>query len=173
MIAAHSQGALHAMNLIKNKLEGTALEQQLVAAYIIGWPVRKDYFKSIQPCEKPDQTHCFCSWRTWNRNFVLGKKNDPRIAQNIVCTNPLNWSCAEGKYSPKTDNKGGVVRPFAKIYPQISDAEVYQGLLLSRKPRFKGSFLFRRKNYHIGDLNLYYLNVRENAQLRAEAYFRK
>jgi hypothetical protein len=37
--------------------------------------------------------------------------------------------------------------------------------------QFKGSFFFRKKNYHIGDLNLYYMNVRENAALRVEQYF--
>ena len=33
----------------------------------------------------------------------------------------------------------------------------YKGVLLSSKPKFKGSILFRRKNYHIGDLNLFYI----------------
>ncbi len=173
IIAGHSQGALHAMNLIKKKIEGTPLQGQLVAAYIVGWPVRKDFFKTFPACEKPDQTACFCSWRTWDRNFVLARKNDARLDNNIVCTNPISWSGKEGVCVPKTENKGGVVRPFEKIYPQITDAEVYKGLLLARKPKFKGSFLFRRKNYHIGDLNLYYVNVRENAQLRTEAFFRK
>lgn len=173
IIAGHSQGALHAMNLIKQKIEGTPLESQLVAAYIVGWPVKKDFFKHLKPCEKPDQTDCFCSWRTWNRDYVLDKKDHPGLSPDIVCTNPLLWNTQAGVYAPKADNKGAVIRPFHKIYPHSTDAEVYNGLLLARKPKFKGSFLFRRKNYHIGDLNLYYLNVRENAQLRAGAYFRK
>jgi len=173
IIAAHSQGALHAMNLIKNKIEGTALQSQLVTAYIVGWPVRKDFFKSLKPCEKPDQADCFCSWRTWNRSYILGRKSDPRLSGDIVCTNPINWTTLEGKYASKAENKGGVVRPYSKIYPEIVDAEIYKGVLLSSKPKFKGSFLFRRKNYHIGDLNLYYMNVRENAEQRVGTYFRK
>jgi hypothetical protein len=31
------------------------------------------------------------------------------------------------------------------------------------KHKFKGSAFFVQKNYHIGDFNLFYLDVRENA----------
>lgn len=173
IIAGHSQGALHAMNLLKNKLEGSPLEGRLVAAYIVGWPVAKDFFSSLKPCERPDQTDCFCSWRTWNRQYVMNRKYDPRMNPNIVCTNPLCWSTEEGRHVPKSENKGGVIRPFEKVYPQTTDAEVFKGVVMAEKPKFKGSFFFRRKNYHIGDLNLYYMNVRENARLRTESYFRR
>lgn len=173
IIAGHSQGALHAMQLIKKRIEGTPLEHKLVAAYIVGWPVKKDFFKNLKPCEKPDQTDCFCSWRTWNRDFILENKMDPRLSSDVVCTNPLLWNTDEGVYAPKTDNKGGVIRPYDKIYPNSVDAEVYKGVLLACKPKFKGSFLFRRKNYHVGDLNLFYMNVRENAQTRVGAFFRE
>lgn len=173
IIAAHSQGALHAMNLIKAKIEGTPLSSQLVAAYIVGWPVRKDFFNTFQPCRQPDQTNCFCSWRTWNREFALEQKNADKFLSDILCTNPLCWTTTEGQYVPKTENLGGVIRPFEKVYPEVVDAEIYRGILLSRKPKFKGSFLFRRKNYHIGDLNLYYMNVRKNTHTRVDAYFRK
>jgi hypothetical protein len=173
IIAAHSQGALHAMNLIKKRIEGKPLLSQLVAAYIVGWPVQKNFFTTLPACEKPDQTHCFCTWRTWDRHYVLKQKNDARLSEKIWCTNPLNWTVADDKYAAKAENKGGVIRPYSKIYPGVTDAEVYKGVLLASKPKFKGSFLFTRKNYHIGDLNLYYMNVRENAQLRSEAFFRR
>lgn len=169
IIAGHSQGGLHAMNLIRDRIEGTSLESQLVAAYIVGWPVQADFYKHFTPCQTPDQTDCFCSWRTWERNFGRKFKTD----QKTVCTNPLTWSTTPNSYAAKSLNKGGVIRPFEKIYPQITDAEVHQGILLARKPKFKGSILFRRKNYHVGDLNLYYLNVRENAQIRTKAFLRR
>jgi hypothetical protein len=171
IIASHSQGARHALYLIRELVEGKALQQQFVAAYLVGWPVEKSFFREIKPCATPEQTGCYCSWRTWNRQFVLHKKY--RDEAGIVCTNPLNWSIAEGAYAAKETNRGGVVRPFCAIRPAITDAEVHEGLLLSIKPKFPGSFLFRRKNYHIGDLNLFYMNVRENAQQRAQAFLRK
>jgi hypothetical protein len=169
IIAAHSQGAGHAKTLLRKWVEGKPLQNQLVAAYLVGWPVERDYFKALQPCETPDQTGCYCTWRTWERDS--GRRRKP--APNIVCTNPLLWTTAEGQYAPASLNLGGVVRPFAKTYPGITDAEVHQGLLLAKRPKFQGSFFFRRKNYHIGDLNLYYLNVRANAEARARAFVRK
>ncbi|MFN0034948.1 MAG: DUF3089 domain-containing protein [Saprospiraceae bacterium] len=169
ILAGHSQGARHAMFLIREMIEGTPLENQLVAAYIVGWPVRNGFYKTFKPCQTPEQTGCFCSWRTWERNFGLRKA----FEQNVICTNPLTWTTTEKAYAAKSLNRGGVLRPFEKIYPQVTDAEVYKGILLARKPKFKGSILFTRKNYHVGDLNLYYMNVRENAQARAKAFLRR
>ncbi len=166
IIASHSQGARHAMCLLRDQVEGTALEKQLVAAYLVGWPVRSDFFKKLKPCTTPTQTGCYCTWRTWEKNYGRRKKSEP----GIVCTNPLTWTIREGEYAPQSANLGGVIRPFGRIYPHIVDAEVYRGLLLASRPKFSGSFFFRRKNYHIGDLNLFYLNVRENAQARAAAF---
>jgi len=37
----------------------------------------------------------------------------------------------------------------------------------------RAAFFIRPKNYHIGDLNLFYLNIRENAALRVAAYRKK
>lgn len=101
IIAGHSQGALHAMTLIKQKVEGTPLQNQLIAAYIIGWPVQKDYFKALKPCETADQTGCFCTWRTWNREYVLENQNDPRFKPGVVCTNPLLWRARKAYMRPK------------------------------------------------------------------------
>ncbi|HND90044.1 MAG TPA: DUF3089 domain-containing protein, partial [Saprospiraceae bacterium] len=166
ILAGHSQGARHIMHLLRDRVEGTPLEQQLVAAYIVGWPVRRDFFRSLKPCESADQTDCFCTWRTWERRFAQRKANEPQV----VCTNPLLWNTAEGQYAGREKNLGGVVRPFCSVRPQFTDAEVWRGFLLATKPKFPGSFLFVRKNYHIGDINLYYMNVRENAQRRAKAF---
>lgn len=168
ILAGHSQGGLHVMSIIREMIEGTPLESQLVAAYIVGWPVKNDYYKTFKPCQTPEQTDCFCTWRTWERHF--GRRFPE---QKTVCTNPLLWTTEAHVYAPKTLNLGGVIRPFEKIYPRVTDAEVHNGILLASKPRFKGSILFRRKNYHVGDLNLYYMNVRTNAQTRAKAYLRR
>jgi hypothetical protein len=169
ILAGHSQGGLHVKTLLKELVEGKDLEQQLVAAYIAGWPVAAKDFKQLKPCEKADQVDCYCSWRTFERRFGKRVKQD----QKTVCTNPLTWTTTPEQYAPKNLNKGAVIRPFNHIYEQSTDAEVYKGILLASKPKFKGSFLFFSKNYHAGDLNLYYMNIRENAQERSKAFFRR
>jgi Protein of unknown function (DUF3089) len=163
ILAAHSQGAFHAMNLLRKKIEGTPLQQKLVVAYIIGYPVYKGFFKKLPSCESAEQTGCYCTWRTYERGYGLRRG----FQDNVVCTNPLLWSSEPKRYADKRLNLGAVVRPFEKILPNITDAEVHRGILLSKKPKFPGSILFVRKNYHIGDLNLFYMNIRENARIRA------
>ncbi|MBK9335559.1 MAG: DUF3089 domain-containing protein [Lewinellaceae bacterium] len=168
IIAAHSQGGYLGMRLIRDFIENTPLEKQLVAAYLVGWPVKRDFFQKIQPCETPEQTGCFCSWRTWERKSGLKKAPE----RDVVCTNPLTWNTREGVYAPKSLNRGAILGTFCVVFPQLSDAEVHAGFLLSSKPKFPGSIFFRRKNYHIGDLNLYYYNVQENVRARVEAFLR-
>jgi hypothetical protein len=168
IIAGHSQGGLHAMHLLKDVVEGTSLSRQLVVAYPVGYPVPNTFFKHLPPCTTPEQTGCFCTWRTYKRGYGLKKAHQPEV----VCTNPLTWTTTEDAYAPANLNKGGVVRPFCAIYPALSDAQVHQGVVLSRKPKFPGSIFMRTHNYHIGDFNLYYMNVRENAQLRVKAYLK-
>jgi hypothetical protein len=168
ILAAHSQGARHTLWLLKELIEGQALEKQLVAAYVVGWPVKRQFFQQLQPCESPEQTDCYCSWRTWERKYGRRKA----FEADVLCTNPLNWSTQPGQYMPKSASLGAVITPFEKLRPHTADAEVHKGILLCRKPKFPGSILFLRKNYHIGDLNLYYADVRENARRRAEAFLR-
>ncbi len=169
ILAGHSQGALHAMQLIRELVEDKPLAQQMVAAYIVGWPVPNGFFKSVKPCAKPDDTACFCSWRTWERRYGRRKA----FEDQVICTNPLIWTTQPGVYAQKSTNLGAVIRPFEVIRPAVTDAEVYRGVLLSKKPKFPGSFLLVKKNYHVGDLNLFYMNVRENAILRASKFLKQ
>lgn len=166
ILAGHSQGARHALRLLRERIEGTPLQNRLVAAYIVGWPVPDTALTKIPPCRTPEQTGCFCSWRTWERDYGRRMADQP----GVVCTNPLLWTTEEGRYAPRSLNRGAVVRSFNKIYPGAADAEVYRGFLLCTRPKFPGSFLLRMKNYHIGDFNLYYMNVRENAALRVKRF---
>jgi hypothetical protein len=169
IIASHSQGAGHAIQLIQEEIEGKALQNQLVVAYLLGWPVEKNKFKKLKPCTTPTETGCFCSWRTFERKY--GLKNAK--ADSVLVTNPIDWTIGDGHHVPKEASKGTVLYKFEKVLPGISDAEACRGILLCTKPKFKGSILFRRKNYHAGDINLYYMDVRNNAQLRAKTYLNK
>lgn len=166
IIAAHSQGSQHGITLLKEFFDGQPLSERLVAAYLAGMPVAPSNYAKLQPCKSADQTGCYCSWRTWRK----GAYPDQFATGNgYLSTNPLNWAI-DGTYAPKTLHKGAVLRDFEKIYPLVSDAVNHDGLLWISRPRFPWSFLYLRKNYHIGDFNLFYVNVRENARARTEAF---
>ena len=170
IIAAHSQGSLLAERLLKDYFEGKALQNKLVVTYIIGWPVPKDYFSFLKICEDSLQTGCICSWRTLRNGFVpfyLKKDNG-----NSYVTNPLTWTTGN-EFASRKQNKGSVLTNFNKVYKQTADAQISNGLLYTRKPKFPGSFLYFSKNYHVGDINLYYMNIRENVRQRIGMYWKK
>lgn len=170
IIAAHSQGSLLAERLLKDFFEGKALQNKLVVAYIIGWPVPKDYFSSLQICNDSLQTSCICSWRTLRKGFVpfyLKKENG-----NSYVTNPITWTTSNEFVSRKL-NKGSILTKFNTIYTQTTDAQISNGLLYTRKPKFPGSFFYFSRNYHVGDINLYYLNIRENIKQRIAMFWKR
>ena len=65
VIAAHSQGAKHAIRLLQDYFENKPLAQQLVCAYVVGWKISKDDFKAISFCSLPQQTGCVVGWRSY------------------------------------------------------------------------------------------------------------
>jgi hypothetical protein len=44
---------------------------------------------------------------------------------------------------------------------------------LASKPNVFGKFLFFKKNFHIGDINLFYMNIRENLVTRIGAFWKR
>lgn len=170
IIASHSQGSLLAERLLKEFFEAKPLQRKLVAAYVIGWPVPKDYFQELKMCADSLETGCICSWRTFRNDYVpiwLQKENG-----NSYVTNPLSWT-TDNSFVSRKNNKGSVLKDFNKIYPHTTDARIGNGLLYTRKPKFPWSFMFLTKNYHVGDINLYYVNLRENISRRIAMYWKK
>jgi hypothetical protein len=170
IIAGHSQGTHHAGRLIKEMIEGTELEKQLVCAYLIGMPVSPKYFNRLKLCQKPSDTDCFCTWNTFAKNY-LPRDMEKRGLDQALAINPLTFDVEKPKASKK-ENKGGLSWKFEKVIPHINDAEVHQGLLWVSKPKVPGRIFIKAKNYHVADYNLFYINLRENIQLRTTAFLK-
>ena len=164
VIASHSQGTTHSIKLLQEFFDGQALQEQLVVAYIVGIPVLSSAFESLEPCQDSTATGCYIAWRTYKRGY-----EPKQTATDIVVTNPLNWTLTED-YASAEENKGAVLRPFEEIIPAASDAQVYGPVLWASKPKFPGSWLLLGKNYHPGDMNIYYMNIRENVALRSDIF---
>ena len=170
IIASHSQGTTHAGPLMKEFIDGKPLAKQLVAAYTVGIEVPENYFKELKPCETPEETGCFCTWRTWERGYLPRSHKE---GNNYVVTNPLNWTI-DTTYAEASLNKGAVLYNFKKgTKKELVDAQVHDGVLWVKKPKFFGSAFVKMKNYHIADFNLFYANVRENAILRVKTFLEK
>jgi hypothetical protein len=88
-----------------------------------------------------------------------------------VCHNPLSWR-SDTVYCPKKMHKGAVLTDFKKIRKGMCDAQVHQNILWIHRPKFPGSRLIKNPNYHIGDYNLFYMDIRENVRKQVDAYFK-
>ncbi|MEO1434218.1 MAG: DUF3089 domain-containing protein [Bacteroidota bacterium] len=167
IIASHSQGAFHGARLLQELVDGKPIQKQLVAAYLVGMPIPKAVFESIKPCETPEDTECFCSWRTFARDYYPPWYEEDE--SHILVTNPLTWT-TNSDYADYELNQGAVLKKFNKIRKQVIDAQVHKGLLWVNRPKMFGARLVKMENYHVGDINLFYVNVRENAALRARVF---
>lgn len=169
IIASHSQGTNHAERLLADFFDNKPLQQKLVAAYLIGMPIKNNRFREIKPCDNADEIGCFVSWRTFKKGHELSTKY---TLDSICVTNPLSWECND-VYVDKSQNKGTLLFEFDKVYENHVDAQVYKDILWASKPKFRGSIFLRTKNYHPADINFYYMNIRENAVNRVNNYVKK
>lgn len=170
IIAAHSQGTTHGKRLVKEFFDNQPLQKKLIAAYLIGIPVSEKEYIHIQSCKTNNQTGCIVGWRTYKTGYtpsiILKEEN------KAIVTNPLTWN-EESAVADASLNMGGILLNFNKIVPSVASAKIEGNILWTNKPRFFGNIFYTTKNYHVGDINLYYLNIRENLKQRISSYFNK
>jgi len=162
VISSHSQGTNHAERLLKEViLPDSAQRKRLMVAYLIGMPVQKNALSPYcKPCEEATDIGCFLSWRTFGKEYYPKTAND-----SIACINPISWSSAVLKNPLELHQ--GILFGTGKIKnPQSLSVEVSRGTLQVRALAMPWSILYRWKNYHVGDYNLFWLNIQSNFALR-------
>lgn len=169
IIAAHSQGTIHAGRLMKEFFDGKPLQNQLVEAYLIGITLQPTLFNNIKPSANAGDTGGFVSWNTFAKGFYPA--NYMNGLNTAVCTNPLSWKTDEN-YVNQFSNSGGVGLKFTFVKNPV-DAECKTGLLWINKPYIKGAALLRTKVWHKADINFFWNNIRDNVALRAENFSKK
>src|SRR4030095_11104036 len=121
IIASHSQGTTHALRLLKDNFENKPLQKQLVAAYLVGMAIPKDFFSSLKMCEDSLQTGCVCVWRTFRKGYKPGFVKAEN--GNSLVTNPITWKTND-EYASRKMNKGSVLYKFNKVYKKTTDAKI-------------------------------------------------
>ena len=165
IIATHSQGTMHAIQLIKDYFDDKPLKDKLVAAYLIGTRILPDEFKSIKPMINPDDVGGFVSWNTYKMNNLPKEK----WYKGGVTTNPISWNTKNN--SLKGEHKGLLFKD-GKIYSNALSVKVSDGILWSTVPKIPGRiFLSLVKNYHYADINLFWLDISKNSQKRVDQWY--
>ena len=173
IIAGHSQGAYHCKTLLKEFFDGKELQNQLVAAYIPGTRVDINEFNTIHALKDPVDVKGYLSWNTFRINKKPKKGRHPAHfswKKNQFVTNPIKW---DESRSGSIEEHKGLLFYDQKIYPNSVDIVIYDGLLWSSVPKgIKGSLLLKLiKNYHFGDVNLFWKDISENAKKRVESFY--
>jgi hypothetical protein len=190
VLAAHSQGSLHLMRLLEERVRGAPEASRIAAAYVIGWPVSETADLPAIPlpaCERPDQAHCLISFQSFAEpadpqmvTDVYDRSTGPggvaRAGSPMVCVNPLTGT--RGAAAPKEANLGTLV-PNA----DFSDAAFTPGavparcdlrgfLLLGDNDALPemGRYVLPGNNYHVYDYALFWANIRADAERRLAAF---
>ncbi len=193
IIASHSQGSRHAVQLLSEffaegaEFGSDTLRERLVAAYVIGTPIPKDTLtralEGIPVCETPEQTGCLITYNTVEDGDPPERFAEPRVwypsgpevadGTTLVCVNPVTWR-TDGKKSARKDHLGAV--RFKK-----GDDEVPTPKRKLLTARCKGGLLHTDlsesfgwqtwgKDYHNVDYSLFYMNIRKNVAQRIRAH---
>lgn len=168
VMAGHSQGSRHLDFLLAEEIAGTALAEQMVAAYPIGFEL--DGSNGIAICQTATQTGCQVTW-----NSVGPRAGSLFASPDNICVNPLTWS-TDGAHAPHEANLGAVNFDGSDAHePGAADAQCREGRLRVSEIRSDHYTLMPlgRDNFHIYDYALFYVNVRQNAQARVDAYLRE
>lgn len=166
IIVSHSQGTNHTIQLLKDFFDGQVLQKRLIAAYIPGMGVKPNEFKTIQEMTKPNETGGFVSWNTRKKGTYPKNKT---VYDGAVTTNPITWDTSK---TTTLNQHKGFLYSNGKLYSKALKIEITNGMVWSTNPKFPMRFFMSfMKNYHVGDINLFWQDIKENVELRTKKWF--
>ena len=188
VLAGHSQGSLHLLRLLRERIAGRPEAKRVAAAYAIGWPVSVTAdlpFLGLPACTKPDQSGCLLSWQSFGEpaetdmvTDVFDKSAGPtgvkRAGSAMLCSNPLTGT-PRGQ-APADANLGTLV-PNAELtegrlqvpgVPARCDGRGF--LLIGAEVPDLGPYVLPGNNHHVYDYALFWMNMRRDAAARLAAF---
>ncbi|MDO9488367.1 MAG: DUF3089 domain-containing protein, partial [Sphingomonadaceae bacterium] len=187
ILAGHSQGALHLLRLLQDRVAGKPIATRIVAAYVVGWPVSTTAdvpALGLPACTAMGQPGCLLSWQSFAEpaepeqilevyDATPGYAGAPRKATPMVCTNPL---LGRPGAAPASANMGALVPDGS-----LADATLEAGrvparcdargvLLIGEPPEGFGSYVLPGNNYHVYDYPLFWANLRADAEGRLNGW---
>jgi len=165
IIASHSQGSNHAIRLMKDFFDGTALNKQLVCAYVVGMGIDPTSYQVIKPCDQPNQNNCYVTWSSFKEGY-----NANGVLCGKVCVNPITWT-RDSAAVPATASRGSIFLKIRhKIWQHGASAQIHHNYLWVRT---RLPFVRSWNVLHLMDYNLYWYDIRQNVADRVHAYLKK
>lgn len=191
-LAGHSQGSrLCYMVLSEYMKEHPDYYENLIAAYCIGDSLTKKYLEEnphIKAAQSADDLGVVVSWNT--EGPANKGKDSLVISPGAISINPLNWRVDETPADAEL-NLGTFVPDLIENtlveLPMKADAvlDLERGSVMVMNPAFEQyttskllgleelDYVFGPASYHGCDYTFFYLNIRENARTRSEAWFKR
>ena len=191
IVAGHSQGSVHLLRLLRERIAGQPVAKRIAAAYVIGWPISLETdlpALGIPACATADQSGCILSWQSFAEpadtaqvtaayDSTTGFNGKSRRGTKMLCTNPLtgipdttaNASANIGATIPSIDLKTATLE--AGTIPARCDAKGF--LLIGGPPKGISAYVLPGNNYHVFDYSLFWSNIRADAARRLAAFEKK
>ena len=189
ILAGHSQGSLHLSRLLKEHIAGTPIARRIVAAYVVGWPISVEAdlpAMALPACAADDQTGCVLSWQSFATpaetadlravfDAGTGLTGKLRAGTTLLCTNPLLGRATNEAAAPAR-NLGALEIAVAKAGKPLPAHTIgavcgKDGYLnIGEPPAGFGTYVLPGNNYHVYDYNLFWANIRADAEARVNAF---
>ena len=187
ILAGHSQGSLHLLRLLKDKVAGKPIARRIVAAYVVGWPISRAAdlpALGLPACTAAADSRCILSWMSFaapaNSDLVLSTYEDSaglaggkRKREDVLCVNPVSGTI-DGA-GAAADNPGTLVPTAdlqtATLAAQQVGAHCDHGLLMidGTIPAL-GPYVLPGNNYHVYDYALFWGAIRRDAERRLASW---
>ena len=190
--AGHSQGSrLCYMVLSEYMKEHPEYYENMIAAYCIGDSLTKKYLEEnphIKAAQSADDLGVVVSWNT--EGPANKGKDSLVISPGAISINPLNWCVDEtpadaelnlGTFLPHPADDGmdelpikaDAVIDLERGSVMVMNSEFEQYAISKLLGLEAIEHVFGPASYHGCDYSFFYLNIRENARTRSEAWFEK
>ncbi|MBI9080096.1 MAG: DUF3089 domain-containing protein [Pseudodesulfovibrio sp.] len=179
ILAGHSQGSEHLVEIATRLWGKSPKHNLLVAAYTLGWSVTPGDIEknpAIKICKEADQTGCFIAYNS----IAPGKQSKigslTRGKSYVV--NPLSWK-TDSVFAPASLNLESTFfndDGSTASYANFATAQVVNSGLqvLAAKPDILGPTSGPYAGiYHSFDYSLFYKNIQDNVALRIKSFANK
>ena len=182
ILAGHSQGSqILTMILSDYMKEHPEHYENMIAAYVIGYSVTDKYLAAnphLKFAEGADDTGVIISYNT--EGPANKDQHNAVVTDGAISINPINWK-KDDTYASKEENLGSL-NIDGEIEKNLADAKINleRGVVVCETADSAvyaipeaAHALFGPESYHGYDYGLYYMNLRENAKVRIEAFKNK